>query len=119
MRKRWGVYVMVISAAGLGALILCAFFKKLLFMEIALAVLFLAFAAWWTAYYAKWSCYVSDNEITVKSGVFFKNIHVIPTKSVLWTTRAVIRLPNGKNLPLFTLLHTGGGKALVFGELLC
>jgi len=119
MRKRWGIYVISISAAGLGALILCALPGKLPFGEIVPAILFAAFAVWWTAYYTKWSCCVSNGEITIKSGVFFKNIHVIPIKSVLWMTRAEIRLPNGKKLPLFTLLHTGGGKALVFGELLC
>ncbi len=119
MKKRWGIYIIAISAAGLATLLLCALLVKIPFAEAALAVLFAGFALWWTAYYTKWSCRVSDGKITVKSGVFFKNIHVIPIESVLWTTRAEIRLPNGRKLPLFTLLHTGGGKALVFGELLC
>lgn len=119
MKKRWGIYVITISAAGLVTLLLCALLGKIPFAKAAPAVLFAGFAAWWTAYYTKWSCRVSEGNITVKSGVFFKSIHVIPVKSVLWTTRAEIRLPNGKKLPLFTLLHTGGGKALVFGEILC
>ncbi len=118
MKKRWGTYVIIILSAGFGAFVINALLPAIPFIAVVSAVLFFAFALWWTAYYVGWSCNVSDSKITVRNGVFFRNVHVIPRKSILWTTLVEIRLPYGKTLPLFTLLHTSGGKAVIFGEIL-
>lgn len=115
MKKSWAAYWTADFLAAAAAALLFSFG---LFIRAAGILAAAVFLLWWTVYFFRLDYSLDNNEIIIQSGIIFrKKIH-IPRVNILWTTRASFCVGKRLRIPLFTLIRTAGGKAVIFCDYL-
>ena len=110
MKKNGTCYfltLVIIFLFGLGVIV----FENL-FTRIVLAAVGILTAAIWILYFNTIKYEISDEILTIKSGIFFKKTKIIPLKKILLKSSYSI----GKTVFL-TIIRTAGSFAVIFGEL--
>ena len=113
MKKLWSAYFSVISAvfaAGLICAGLPAFPRNAAFAAGG------AFAAWWSAYFIKLAYRRENNELFIRSGIFFVREHSVPLDRLTAATCVSLRLSARKKLPLYSVLRTAGARFVIFAD---
>ena len=103
MKKRWVIFWLA-EAAGLAVFILPWRF-------ISAAVYIILSVIWWLYYHSLEYTY-SNNTIVINSGVIFRRRKNLPAENILWKMRLGSPLFRGD---LMTVLHTSGGRIILFG----
>lgn len=99
--------LVIIFLFGLGAI----FFENL-YLRIILAAVGILTAAIWILYFNTIKYEISDEILTIKSGIFFKKTKIIPLKKVMLKSSYYV----GKTVFL-TIIRTAGSFAVIFGEI--
>ena len=110
MKKNGTCYfltLVIIFLFGLGA----NFFENL-YLRIILAAVGILTAAIWILYFYTIKYEISDEILTIKSGIFFKKTKIIPLKKILLKSSYSV----GKTVFL-TIIRTAGSFAVIFGEI--
>ena len=110
MKKNGTCYfltLVIIFLFGLGVIV----FENL-FTRIVLAAVGILTAAIWILYFYTIKYEISDEILTIKSGIFFKKTKIIPLKKILLKSRYAI----GETVFL-TIIRTAGSIAVIYGEL--
>ena len=82
------------------------------FTKIILAAAGILTAAVWILYFHTIKYEISDEILTIKSGIFFKKTKIIPLKKILLKSSYSV----GKTVFL-TIIRTAGSIAVIYGEL--
>ena len=82
------------------------------FVRIILAAVGIFTAVLWNLYFRTIKYEVSDEILTIKSGIFFKKTKIIPLDKILLKSSYAV----GKAVFL-TIIRTAGSFAVIFGEL--
>lgn len=110
IKKRWSIYW--ISEAGALSLfvVLSVLSGRLLLIGGAVLVLL---SVIWTVYYYKLEYSACGGTINLSSGILFRRHRRLPPENILWTMR--LGLPGCGTV--MTVLHTSGGRAVIFGDI--
>lgn len=104
MKKRWLAFWIATALAAGTVVIAFGFSFGFLVVIPTAAVWLIAFFHFRSIGYS-----VENRRLLIRSGVLFGKRRVIELSSVLWTTEVKIG-----SATLFSVLHTAGGKAVVF-----
>ena len=110
MKKNGTCYfltLVIILAFGISVIV----FENL-FTRIVLSAVGILTAAIWILYFHTIKYEISDEILTIKSGIFFKRTKIIPLKKILMKSRYSI----GKTVFL-TIIRTAGSFDMIYGEL--
>lgn len=111
IQKHWDFFVLtLIFSAAIFAAYACFVRVFTAFFGIILLVLNIA----WGAYFCSLKYSKKDDEILLCSGIVFGHSRKIFTQNILWNTQVI--MPFSHKI-IMTVLHTAGGRAVIFGEI--
>ncbi len=115
IQKRWHIY-WVIEAAALILYILLYLAAGVLILG---GAVFFLLSVIWYVYYYRLEYSIQQRELLISAGIIFRKHRRLPLDNILWTMRLTLprRKPHASRV-ILTSLHTSGGRAIVFGEIL-
>lgn len=115
IQKRWHIF-WVIEAA---ALILYILLYLAAGFFILGGAVFALLSVIWYVYYYKLEYSIKQHELLISAGIIFRKHRRLPLDNILWTMRLTLpsRKPHASRV-ILTSLHTSGGRAVIFGEII-